>query len=348
MGALGISVGGLGVTPAVLAQDLVFVPLLALGCFKVGELAFGRLAGLFAVVFALGSPMIIEGSHQLMLDAPEAALVAVAVWAILASERFSRMGVCALAGAAVGLGLLTKETFVFFVAGVVLVVAARGGLRAWRGLAVLAAVAFAVAAPWYLQELSTIHRLGNEAFGSSGALTSSKTYFEGIAPPRLSEANLTWYFWSFLNWQLFLPLLAFAAVGGVWTVVGLVRGRSISPFAAELVLGAFVSWLALTETFVHDPRYAIPMTVYFAVLGAGWLSRLRCPARAALATALVLVALANSLGVGFGLGATVKVGPGFLASYEQKNTVTLYETAGLWLSGPTRDGMLELMRGAAP
>ena len=148
VGALGVFVGGVGVAPPIIAQNLIFVLLLALGCYKVGRLAFGPLAGLLAVVFALGSPMIIEEFHEFMLDAPEAAMVAVAVWGILATERFSRLGVSALAGVAVGLGMLSKETFVFFVAGVALATAVRGGRRAWRGVAVFVAVALVIALPW--------------------------------------------------------------------------------------------------------------------------------------------------------------------------------------------------------
>src|SRR5918996_1461361 len=50
-------------------------------------------------------------------DTSEAAMVALSVWAILASDRFSRTGVAALAGVAVGLGLLSKQNFPVFVVG---------------------------------------------------------------------------------------------------------------------------------------------------------------------------------------------------------------------------------------
>ena len=75
-----------------LAQNLVFVPLLALACYRVGRMVAGPRAGLLAVVFALGTPLIAEQFHVFMLDAPQATLVAVAVWLILASDRFARSG----------------------------------------------------------------------------------------------------------------------------------------------------------------------------------------------------------------------------------------------------------------
>jgi Dolichyl-phosphate-mannose-protein mannosyltransferase len=334
---MGILVGGVGVAPPIIALNAVFVLLLALGCYNVGRLAFGRLAGLLAVIFTLGSPLIIEGFHQFMLDAPEAAMVAVAVWALLATERFSRPGVSVLAGIAVGLGMLSKETFAFFVAGVALATAVRGGRRAWPGAGMFAAVVLVIALPWYLHELPTIHGLSGEALGSSGA-QSNVALFRDIAPPRLSSANLQWYFWSFLNAQLYLPLFAFAFVGGVWTMAGFVRRRPVSAFSAELALGAFVSWAALTETYVHDNRYGLPIVVYLAVLGVGWVPRLPRPACAAIAIVLVLTALANSLGVGFGVGQRVATGWGRMASEQWPGTLAVYENRGIWAGAPTRDG----------
>jgi len=344
VGALGVLVGGVGVAPPIIAQNLVFVLVLALGCYNVGRLAFGPLAGLLAVAFALGSPLVIEEFHEFMLDAPEAGMVAVSVWAILATKRFSRPGVSALAGIAVGLGMLSKETFVFFVAGVALATAVRGGRRAWRGVAVFTAVVLIIALPWYLYELPTIHGLGAEALGSSSYLLSLRV-FPGVAPPRLSTANLEWYFWSFLNAQLYLPLFAFSVVGGIWTVAGFARRRPVSRLAPELAFGACVSWAALTETYVHDNRYGVPILVYLAVFGAGWVSRLPRLPCAVMATVLVLSAFANSVGVGFGVGQPVITGWGGMTSQQWPGTLTLYENSGVWVGAPTRDGdMLGLLQ----
>ncbi|HTW43690.1 MAG TPA: glycosyltransferase family 39 protein [Solirubrobacteraceae bacterium] len=344
VGALGVFAGGVDVAPPIIAQDLVFVALLALGCYQVGRLAFGSTAGLLAVVFALGSPLIIEEFHEFMLDAPEAAMVAVSLWAILASERFSRLGVSALAGLAVGLGMLSKETFVYFLAGVVLVALIRGGRSAWRGAAVFAAVALVVTLPWYLYELPTIHALGNEALGSSSHLSTLKI-FPGIAPPRLSGANLAWYFWSIVNWQLLVPLFAFALAGLTWALVGFARRRPVSAVAPELVAGTLVSWLILTATYVHDPRYALPMEAYFAVLAGGWISNLRARRRLVAAGALALVALANTLGVSFGLGSPVATGSENATYEQQPGRLTLYSNYGFWIGPPQTAGkMLSLLR----
>jgi hypothetical protein len=342
VGALGLWIGGIDIAPPIIAENTVFVPLLALGCYQVGRLAFGRRAGLLAVVFALGSPLIIAQFHVFMVDAPETAMAAVSVWLILATERFSRVWVSAAAGVAVGLGMLTKEPLAFFVAGVVLVTAIRGGRRAWRGLAVFAAVALSIALPWYVNDFSQVHSLAQSV--TSPRATEPPN---GISPPRFSGRNLMWYFWNIAKVQLYAPLFALAIVGGAWTIAGFLRRRPVSPLAWELTVGAFVAWLGITNTFVHDMRYSMPLLVYLAVFGSGWIARLPRARRLFAAGALVVVAIANTLSTNFGVGREVSVTlpgarPQLLAT---PGVLVLYSNAGFVVAQPESDGdVLGLMR----
>jgi 4-amino-4-deoxy-L-arabinose transferase-like glycosyltransferase len=343
VGSLGLLIGGFGVTQMIIAENLVFVPLLALGCYHIGRLAFGPRAGLLAVVFALGSPLITAQFHVFMTDAPETAMVAVSVWLIIATERFSRMWVSVAAGVAVGFGMLTKEPFVFFVAGVVGVTMVRGGWREWRGLMAFALPALAIALPWYVSDLSQVQAIGNAAATANQGSEVSRS----IAPARMSIENLMWYFWNIVNAQLFLPLFAFSIVGGVWTIVGFVRRRPISPLAWELSIGGFVAWLAITETLPHDTRYGMPLIVYLAVFGSFWIVRLKRTGRLIATSALVLVAAANTLGVSFGVGEIVRPAlPGAEPELmESPGLVMIYSNGGFLVAGPHRDGdVLALMR----
>jgi hypothetical protein len=338
VGALGIFVGGVGIAPLILTENLVFVSLLALGCYHVGRLAFGAPAGLLAVVFALGSPLITAQFHVFMIDAPEASMAAVSVWLIIATEGFTRIKTCALAGLAVGLGMLTKEPFAIFVVGLVGVTAVRGGWRAWRGLAVFAAVALVIALPWYIHEAQQIQAIGSEAT----SVATNESNAAGITPPRLSRANLEWYLWNFIGAQLYLPLFMFAAVGWVWTLVGFVRRRRVSRLAPELMVGAFVAWASLTETYVHDIRYSMPLLIYLAVFGAGWIVRLPRRGRIVATVALVLVAFANTLSTSFGAGRNVTFALPNAISTALGTTakVTIFNDEGFLVSGPRRDGDL--------
>jgi 4-amino-4-deoxy-L-arabinose transferase-like glycosyltransferase len=242
IGSLGIAIGGVGVAPPILAENLVFVTLLALGCYKVGRLAFSPLAGLLAVVFALGSPLIAAQFHVFMTDAPETAMVAVSVWLIIASEGFTKLRTCAVAGVAVGLGMLTKEPFPIFVLGVGLVTLGRGGRRAFPGVVVFAAIALALALPWYIHEHALIQGIGDQATAASSAYQNAAGPApKDIAPPRLSSANLEWYMWNLDNVELGLPLLLLAAAGFIWTVAGFMPRRVRSSVAEEARPGARTS-----------------------------------------------------------------------------------------------------------
>src|ERR1019366_4334570 len=147
VGALGIFIGGLHTASIVLADNVVFLPLLVGGCYGVGTLAYGRRGGLFAAIFALGTPMIASEMHEFLIDPGEAALVAASVWAILASRGFEGVGYVALAAVFCSLGMLSKQTFPLFVAGLIVVVLARGGWRNWRGLGTFLVVGALLASP---------------------------------------------------------------------------------------------------------------------------------------------------------------------------------------------------------
>ena len=346
VGALGVMLGGVAVAPPIIAENVIFVSLLALGCYQLGRLAFSPLAGLLAVVFALGSPLMIGQFHIFLTDAPETAMVAVSVWLVIATDRFSRPGVSAIAGVAFGLGMLTKEPFTVFVIGVVGVTALRGGRQAWRGITIFAVIALALALPWYLHERAQLDAIKTEATAPSNKIpVPSAESPKGIAPPRLSEENLEWYLWNFLNWQLYLPLFLFAAVGWLWTLAGFVRLRPVSRLAVELTVGAFVGWLAVTMTYAHDVRYGMPLLVYLAVFGSGWIVRLAPRWRAIAATALALVAVANTLGVGFGVGKPVEFTlPGTkYEDLEVPGKVAIFENGGFAIGPPTREGDLLAM-----
>lgn len=342
IGALGLWIGGIGVAPPIIAANLVFVPLLALGCYNVARLAFGSRAGLLAVIFALGSPLITAQFHVFMTDAPEVAMVAVAVWLIIDCEHFSHIGKSALAGIAVGLGMLTKEPFVFFVAGVVLVTLMRGGWRSWRGIIAFVLPILIIAMPWYLSQWSQVSEIAQGAAHNQSAALGA-----AIAPHRFSLANLTWYASNFANTQLYVPLFVFSSVGFIWVIVGLARRMPISPLSWELAVGAVVSWLAITATFPHDPRYSMPILLYLAVLGVGWIVRLPRAWSFAGTALLVCVAAANCLATSFGVGKSVTVKPPAVVSklMSAPGKPTIYSNAGFLVAGPHRDGnMLGLMR----
>ncbi len=334
VGAVAALIGGANVAAPIVGENVVFVSLLALGCYQTGRLLFGRMAGMLAVVLVLGSPLIISMFHVFLLDGPVTAVVAVSVWLILASEDFSRPGVAALAGVAVGLGVNIKVQFALFLVGLVVIVLLHGGWRNWRGFAIFSAMALAVGLPWYIAHFSEIGEMFELA--SSGGGTPS-----GNIPPTLSGQNLTWYFWSIFNSQLLAPLFVLAVTGVVWLLVTVVRERGKNAARLEFLLAGFAAWLVITFLDPHhDIRYGLPMLGFLAVVATGWIAHVSPRVRAVAIAVLALGVAANTLGIDFGVGGNVKLALARpLPETEQSpDRIVLFSTSGFLASAPSRDG----------
>jgi 4-amino-4-deoxy-L-arabinose transferase-like glycosyltransferase len=350
LGVLALALGGNSADGPVLLLNLVFVPLLALACYRIGCMVTGPAGGLLAVLLALGGPLVTEQFHVFMLDAPQAALVALAAWLILASDRFARVELAALAGFAVGFGVVAKQFLPLYLLGLLAAVLLRGqGWRNWRGIAAFAGVAFVVAAPWYIVHLSEWGRFA----GAANRATATEIVPPAASPPLLSLANLGWYFWATLNGLLFAPLFAFATVGVVAAVARVVRTRPRPPddVTVTLLWALGGTWLALTLLPHHDVRYTMGAIVYIAVLGTVWAVRLPANWRALASAALVLAVIAAQLGATFGVGRSSQQLPlsnGALHEGEgvpPRERIVIYSSLDYLVSGPQRDGdMLGLMR----
>lgn len=302
VGAAGVLIGGATRASAILAENLVFVPLLVGGSYAAGALAYDRRVGVLAALFALAVPMVISLFHVMMLDGPMTALVAVTVALLMASRRFEDTRWSLLAGVACGLGLLTKQTFVLFVAGFVVVMLARGGWRHWRGMLAFGAATVILAAPWYAEHMTDVRAK------TEGATAAAPPVWYGdvLYPERWSLDNFTWYGWALANNILYLPLLLLFVTGLVFAVRRLIvsRGRGWEP---ELLAGAAFSYLSISFLRLDDPRYLLPWLVYVAVIAVAWIPALPRPARIALAGALVAVLVMNTAVQNLGIGSEARI-----------------------------------------
>lgn len=349
LGGLVSIVGGVSRNAVVLGVNLICVPLLALSCYRIGRLVAGPRAGALALVFALGSPLLIEQFHVFIVDAPEATLVAVSAWLILLSERFRRLDIAALAGLAVGLGIGTKEQFALYVAGLIAVALARGGWRNARGFASFASVALLIGAPWYLHNANELGAIFSASQTGHGLLFPVPVL---ARPPLLSVANLEWYGWATMNGLLFAPLALIAAVGVANEVWRLRLPNVRAGVLPELLGGLFGSWLLLTLVMHKDMRYTLPTIVYLAVLGTAWIARLERRPQMVATAALAAAVVATTLGMTFGVGGAVparppgNLGAALGVGVPPRNRVVFYANHDYLVAGPRRaTDMLRFMRG---
>jgi 4-amino-4-deoxy-L-arabinose transferase-like glycosyltransferase len=149
--------------------NILYLAVTLVATYKIGVLLRGRRLGILSAVLLALFPMFYAMSRYFYLEFPLTALVALTMWLLLNSAGFQKRGTSLLFGLCLGLGLLTKRTYVAFVlAPVVFVVLTsgvfpslwshiRGGIRIdlkHAGLAL--AGGLALAAVWFLPNWATI------------------------------------------------------------------------------------------------------------------------------------------------------------------------------------------------
>ena len=341
VGAIGALFAGPSTSTALIAENVFFLPLRAIGCYGAGTVAFGRAAGTLAALFALAVPMVLGLFHVFMLDAPTAGVAAATVWALLASERFGRTRIAALAGLAAGAGLLSKGTFVMFIAGLVAVMLLRGGWRNWRGFLAFAAVAGVIAVPYYVYHLGTI------GAQTEGAVVGKQPNWYGNVPypERFSFENFTWYGWNLINNQLYLPLTLFFVIGLLYLGFRWARHRRPDSYFPELLAGGVVAYVGISFITLDDPRYTLPALVYWAVIGTAWVGRLPKIPRLALGAVLVGVLAFNLQNINFadpGARKVIRL-KGYIESPIGERILTLY-SPGYGQSAPDPEGAAPVLK----
>ncbi|HKJ70341.1 MAG TPA: glycosyltransferase family 39 protein [Gammaproteobacteria bacterium] len=253
----------LGATPlGVKAPSLVLYPATALVLFAIARRLYGPGTGLIAGVTFATLPGVFFGSMVINTDVPLLLFWALALWAFLWALERDRPVAWAAAGAATGLGLLSKYTMAVFPLTVVLYLLADPRLRrhlARPGPWLAAAVALALFMPnliWNARHgfITVAHTASishlDEAGAHSGGLAAFLAAQFGMFGP------------------VFMGVLTFLAAG--WGG-GYRREpeRILLAFAAPLlVLISLQSWLGQAHA-----NWAAPAYLAGTVLVAGWLLR---------------------------------------------------------------------------
>lgn len=245
----------------------------------------------WAVWLAALTPYLIWMSRETVLDYWLSAWVCCSLLLLLRTRDFEARRPSLLAGAAMGMGMLTKWLFAGFVAVPLVLIAVRG--RVWRDVrrAVNAAdallIAGIMAAVWYLPNLPVLARY----FSENAAIGAR----EG-EPPVLSLQSVIYYLRLLEGYQQFAILFAVTLAAGwyCWR-------RSLLRDGAFLAAAVGGGWLVMTLLRTKDPRFTMPLLGLLAVAAGAWVASWGAATwakwvRAVLASCLLLQAYAVNFG----------------------------------------------------
>ena len=269
------------------AAQAVILGFLALGMVAVyllgRRLASGTAGVAAAVVFGT-APFVLFSALRFQLDLPLAAMVALGLLALLATDGWRRPGASALAGVVFGLGMLTKPPFAAYLLPAILWVLLRErSRRAIANAALAAGVALVIALPWYGPRVFGLPlQIANRSFKNA--------VIEGKPDP-LTWAGLTLYPSWLLN-QLGVVAVALMLAGialALWRRQGFVLVALLAPFAIFMA--------------VHnkDLRYTLPLLPVAAVLAGLAFDAAGRRAQAVVGVVLVAAGLAQLGGTMFGV-----------------------------------------------
>ncbi|HPQ68646.1 MAG TPA: glycosyltransferase family 39 protein [bacterium] len=286
---------------ASIAANIPFWIALLLGTFGLTRrITNSPAAALLACLLVGTYPLTSSMSRMVMLDFALAGMVALAMWLLVESDAFARRGMTIAFGIVCGLGMLTRSSFVIFLAGPTMVELIRAGRRSrlpetdvpWRkwltSFGVAMGLGLLIAAYWYSQNLSM--KLANGVFRVSN---------EAANHPDIS-------FFS-LKGLLFYPYALTDMAISPWLTIPLLAalpGLAAHKWPHRLFMAA---WIVVPYLFFSNldwklARYVIPLLPALAVLTATGLLAWRNRAVRIVAGALtVALALGQWAGLTFGL-----------------------------------------------
>ncbi len=207
-----------------------------LAIYGVGRRLMDGPTGLLAAFLFATAPFVVVSLVTFQLDLPLAAMVALALYALVRADGFSRWGWSLAAGLILGAGMLTKPPFAAYLLGpilwmiwLILRVPDRGA-RLGRLLAALGLGAL-VALPWYgpraaglpLQILNRSFKQAAESGHAPALSVTGLSFYTRLLVPQfgiLAAALLVWGIWALarrrrargLLWAALLPFVIFLLI----------------------------------------------------------------------------------------------------------------------------------------
>ncbi len=289
-----------------LGTQLIFCSLLIVSSYGIGARLTSRAGGLLTALIAAGTPTLIDFSRSYQFALTDAAVMAAATWALLASDGFNRRGPSLAWGVFLGLMPLARTMALAFVPAQAIaaawLVTSRTGRERVRLVNLLLALVLgtAVAATWLATSLHSVFGyLTNFGYGTQSSHFSQ-------SGSRLSIAYWTREATNAVREDLYLPLAALLAVSLLLALFAAIarRGRTVPVALRRWVMsdGAIVcfillaGYVAVSSSRNEGVGFRLPLLPLLAALAVAALYAVPWrTARRLLVGGLVVVSAVNVL-----------------------------------------------------
>jgi hypothetical protein len=227
---------------------------------NVSAIVTGVTAALLAACYHFPAWLIHDG----FLDYPLMTIVTVAFALLLKADKFHNRRDAIRFGLAAGLGMLTKQTFVFFFVlpaiYVILRVLYSRDLKAIGNLLLAGLVIVAVSAIWYAPHINEVIAIYRE-----NQLAAAREH----EAPLFSLMSNLFYVHGLFSPQIQVPFAILFVLSGIYS---LLRRRKESVILYLWILSGIAMFTAVAN---KDLRYTIPVLPAVAILSTCWLSEVQ-------------------------------------------------------------------------
>lgn len=249
--------------------NLLFLAVLLYAVYGIGKRVATPSMGLFAAFLVSMYPYVVGLSRSTQTDFALTAMVALSLYCLILTEGFTRREPSLFFGIFLGLGMLTKQAFLFFLLPAFLV----SLVEIWRAsrptnrnqlanVAYALLIAAVIAGSWYLSQLK--HWLSYFMFAAYG---------KGASPGTPSTV-LSIHSFLYFGWQLFQRQIHL--IFSLLFLVGLViLCREQSRWKWYWLWSLIVPYVTFSLFLTKHPNYTVPYLPVVAIISAGAVWKIR-------------------------------------------------------------------------
>lgn len=277
----------------------LFLAILIFTVFGITKKIDSKKSGLFAAFLVTTYPIIFGHSRVFMYDLPLIAMVCLSVYTFLLTDNLKKRSCSLLFGVTMGLGMLTKIVFPFFIFSALFYYIYKGFLnvafdikkktkahsRQAMNFMLALSIGIILASTWYIPNFSHLVK----------SLIALPAYGE-VHPPVFSADSLFYYLFALINYQIsFFGFLVFI-IGLLLFIKKKIKNRLL------LICWLLIPYFTFSFIYYKSIRYILPYLPPIAIISSiGILNIQHRKLRSLAVTIIILVSLLQYYSYSFGI-----------------------------------------------